>query len=387
VPSLKARREVSRLKYLVKVMTMERGRLVRELLRLEQGPAVLGQGLNNQWRPRIVKMLNEDDWLGGAFDRVHRSAKRNHEVVPRGVDPNYDAYAYSPVKSWHSFLRRWSLSRDLDEFKAEANMQRSTLRIMHRAVDTYAERVPAFPITKAPNRGQNQIRLRLLCGTSALNDTMSHWTDRTAKCAFGCDSNEDACHFLLDCATTADLRRDYMSRLTDSCECARRTGAGGEVGCADFFAGLDPDGKALFMLGGPVDGREPEPAIDSAAKRYVALAYERRSALLNKEAETPLICDLTGSVSGKVVGSSPSPTMLRFYPPMSAPISSARAAATRPATRPAARNSISAPGSTPRLAVVCAHGARARARPNRSSDAAPSPEPGLDSMILSREAL
>ena len=388
VPSLKARREVSRLKYFVKVKTMERGRLVRELLRLEQGPAVRGQALNHQWRPRMEKMLDDDEELGAAFDRVQRSASRNHEVVPRGVDPNYDAYNYFPVKSWHSFLRRWSLGRDLNEFETEAGMQRSTLRIMHRAVDADAKRMPAFPITKAPNRGQNQIRLRLLCGTSALNGTMSHWTDRTAKCAFGCNTKEDAYHFLLDCTHTADLRRDYMSRLTDSCECDRRTGAGGEVGCADFFNGLDPDGKALFMLGGPVDGREPELAIDTAAKRYVALAYERRSALLNKEAETPLIYDLAGPVSGKVVGSPSSPTLLRFYPPMSAPISSARAAATCPATRPAARNSIGSPRSTPRLAVVCAHArARARARPNRSSDAAPPPEPGLDSMIRLREAL
>jgi hypothetical protein len=394
VPSLKARREVSRLKYFVKVKTMERGRLVRELLRLEQGPAVKGQGLNHQWRPRIEELLNDDEGLGAAFDKVQHSASRNHDVVPRGVDPTVDAFNYFPVKSWHSFLRRWSLRRDMDEFGTEAGMQRNTLRIMHRAVCADAERLPAFPITKAPNRGQNQIRLRLLCGTSALNGTMSHWTDRPAECAFGCKSKEDACHFLLDCAATADLRREYVSRLTDSCECDRRTGAGGEVGCADFFAGLDPEGKALFMLGGPVDGREPELAIDTAAKRYVALAYERRSALLNTEAGTPLVYDLTGPVSGKVVGSPSSPTLLRFYPSMSAPVSSARAAALRPTTRPAARNSTGASGVVPRLAhVFAAHAhararARARARPNRSSDAAPSPSPGLDSMVLrSREAL
>ena len=110
-----------------------------------------------------------------------------------------------------------------------------------------------------------------------------------------------------------------MSRLTDSYECDHRTGVGGEVGCADFFDGLDPDGKALFMLGGPIDGREPELAIDTAAKRYVTLAYERRFALLNKEAETPLSYDLAVPVSGKVFGSSSSPTMLRFYPPFLPP--------------------------------------------------------------------
>ena len=68
VPSLKARRETSRLKNFVKVKTMERGRLVRELLRLEQGSAVKGQALNHQWRPCMEKMLDDDEELGAAFN-------------------------------------------------------------------------------------------------------------------------------------------------------------------------------------------------------------------------------------------------------------------------------------------------------------------------------
>ena len=251
VPSLQTRRTVSRLKYFVKAKSMERGRLVRELLRLEQGPAVPGQGLNHQWRTRIAKLLDDDEGLGAAYDKVHASATRNHDVVPRGVDPTVTDYDYFPVKSWHKFLRRWSLRRDMDEFKETASRQRSTLRTMRRAVDDDSDRMPAFPLTKAPNRGQNQIRLRLLSGTAALNGTMCHYTERTAKCPFGCSGEEDAAHFLLHCGAMTDLRREYESRLTDSCECDRRIGSGGEVGCADFLAGLDNDGKALFMLGGP----------------------------------------------------------------------------------------------------------------------------------------
>ena len=62
--------EVSRLKYFIKVKTMERGRLVRELLRLGQGPAVKGQGLNHQWCLRIEELLNDDEGLTAAFDKV-----------------------------------------------------------------------------------------------------------------------------------------------------------------------------------------------------------------------------------------------------------------------------------------------------------------------------
>jgi hypothetical protein len=388
VPSLQTRREVSRLKYFVKVKTMERGRLVRELLRLKQGPAVRGQGLNHQWRSRIEKLLEDDEGLGDAFDKVHASATRNHDVVPRGVDPTVVDYDYFPVKRWHKFLRRWALRRDLAEFMETADKQRSTLRTMCRAVDADADRMPAFPLTKAPNRGQNQIRLRLLSGTAALNGTLSHFTERTTKCPFACDGEEDAAHFLLHCDAMADLRQEYESRLTDSCECDRRIGSGGEVGCAEFFAGLDDTGKALFMLGGPVDGREPELPIDNASKRFVALAYERRSARLNQDADAPLVVDLTTggalrNVSQEAPGSSSSSSILSFFSPTTPTHNTAcrSSGAPSPRVNACARHVAAAAACAHVVHVVPVSVARAHiARPNRSSDALPSSEPGVDSM-------
>jgi exonuclease III len=389
VPSLQTRRDVSRLKYFVKAKSMQRGRLVRELLRLDQGHAVKGQGQTQQWRPRVENMIFDDAELTAAFAKVEQSAARNQGVVPLGVDPTIVDEDIFPVRSWHRFLRRWSLRRDLKEFMAEANNPRSTLRIMRRAVNNDDDRLPAFPLTKAPNRGQNQIRLRLLSGTAALNTTLSRYTERTAKCPFGCGVAEDTNHFLLHCDATADLRRDYTSRLNDSCECARRIGSGGEIGCADFFTDLDDDGKALFMLGGPVDGREPEMLIDAAAKCYVASAYERRKARLNQDAADPLVMDLTTQVSQEVAGPFPPHSIMSFF----LPVALARST-THNSTHPAARISAGASGSRSRLGLACARLAcahsspRARARPNRSSDkAAPSPELGLDSMThKSREA-
>ena len=90
----------------------------------------------------------------------------------------------------------------------------------------------------------------------------------------------EPCHFLLDCAVTADPRRDYMSRLTDSCKCDHRTGAGGEVDCADFFTGLDPEGKAFFMLGGIAVSPS---SLSTAAKRYVALTDVRALRAVQRE--------------------------------------------------------------------------------------------------------
>jgi hypothetical protein len=303
------------------------------------------------------------------------------------VDPTVVNYDYFPVKSWHQFLRRWALRRDLDEFKETAGKQRSTLRTMCRAVDADADRMPAFPLTKAPNRGQNQIRLRLLSGTAALNGTISHFTERTTKCPFACNEEEDAAHFLLHCNAMADLRQEYESRLTDSCECDRRIGSGGEVGCSDFFTGLDDDGKVLFMLGGPVDGREPELSIDCAAKRFVALAYERRSARLNQDADEPLVVDLTtgGALRNASQKARSSSSILSFFSPTTSTHHTAcrSAGASSPRVNACARHVAAAACAHAAhvVHVVPASVARAHiARPNRSSDALPSSEPGVDSM-------
>ena len=74
-----------------------------------------------------------------------------------------------------------------------------------------------------------------------------------------------------------------------------QAGSGGEQACADFFECLDDAGKALFMLGGPVDGRCPEENIDACAREFVRQAWIVRCSTLEEQAETPLVTDLTGS--------------------------------------------------------------------------------------------
>jgi hypothetical protein len=135
---------------------------------------------------------------------------------------------------------------------------------------------------------------------SSLNATMSKFDGRLPTCPFeACDEEgvEDTVHFLLHCKELDSLRKDFLNRLCDRCTCDRRLGSGGEQACADFFEDLDDAGKALFMLGGPVDGRCPEDGIDACAREFVRKAWIVRCSTLEKQAECPLVEDLTGKVS------------------------------------------------------------------------------------------
>jgi hypothetical protein len=57
---------------------------------------------------------------------------------------------------------------------------------------------------------------------------------------------------------------------------------------------LDDAGKAMFMLGGPVDGRCPEDSTDACAREFVRKAWIVRCSTLEKQAECPIVNDLTG---------------------------------------------------------------------------------------------
>ena len=172
----------------------------------------------------------------------------------------------------------------------------TTIKLMRRAIEKDARRMPRFPLTRKAAKGPDQVRLRLLAGTSALNATLSKFADRPATCPFGSCSEgaEDATHFLLHCKELDGLRSIFLNRLCDRCTCDRRLGEGGVQSCAEFYESLDDAGKALFMLGGPVDGRTPEDDIDSCAREFVRMAWDVRSSTLNKQNESPPVTDLTG---------------------------------------------------------------------------------------------
>ncbi len=239
------------------------------------------------------ELAAKDETLGRALARLRRASDRNHGVVPSGVDPTLTDVDCFPIESWRRSVRKWT---DLSSLLAFCKGRRmSTIKLMQRAIEKEAKKMPRFPLTRRAAKGPDQIRLRLLASTSALNVTLSKFTDRDPVCPFGTCSGgvEDTVHFLLHCKELDKIREKFLNRLCDRCTCDRRLGEGGVQSCADFYESLDDAGKALFMLGGPVDGRTPEADIDACAREYVREAWSLRNATLNAQADDPLVKDLT----------------------------------------------------------------------------------------------
>jgi exonuclease III len=294
VPELKTRHTKLRLNYMAKIMAMDKGRLARTVVRLAPGPTELGLGRVQHWWTVLSEFVTTNSSLSEAFGRLRRSSDRNQGVVPSGVDPTLTEFDCFPIKSWRRAVKWWALSSEKNIFLKRRDM--STIKLMRRALEKEDHQMPRFPLTKRACWGPDKIRFRLLAGMSSLNVTMSKVDNRLPTCPFdSCDEGvEDTIHFLLHCKELDSLRKEFVSQLCDRCTCDRRLGSGGEQACAEFFEDLDDAGKAMFMLGGPVDGRCPEDSTDACAREFVRKAWIVRCSTLEKQAECPIVNDLTG---------------------------------------------------------------------------------------------
>ena len=289
VPELRTRHDKARLNYMAKVMAMEKSRLTRTVVMLKQRDAKQHLGRTEQWLTVTNKLVDSEEHLRNSLAKLRRASARNHGVVPPGIDPTLMDFEYYPLDSWRRSVTWWARSLTLSSFmKARVG---STIDLMRRAVNKDDTQMPLFPLVRRANWGPDQIRLRLLAGTSALNATLARYADKASACPFdSCNGElEDTLHFLLHCKELESLRATFRERLWDRCTCDRRLGSGGVRGCAEFFEELDDAGKALFMLGGPVDNRTPEDSIDACAREFVRKAWNIRSSTLNRQADAPLV--------------------------------------------------------------------------------------------------
>ena len=109
----------------------------------------------------------------------------------------------------------------------------------------------------------------MLCGTSALHATLTKWDDTRISCCpwERCSTEPEGCvHFLVRCKAFNSLRTSYTRALASDCTCEPEEGEEGFQICSTFYAGLDDEGKSVWVLGGPVDGRAPERSVDAAAR-------------------------------------------------------------------------------------------------------------------------
>jgi hypothetical protein len=296
VPELRIRHAKLRLNYMAKVKGMDKGRLARTVIFLKPDePAAPALGKVRHWWTVADEFVAKDRDLSAAFGKLQRAAARNQGVVPSGMDPTLTDYEYFPIKSWRRTVRWWAQAAEKRAFLKR--QESSTLELMRRALSAGESHMPRFTLTRRACWGPDMIRFRLLAGMSGLNATMSKVDEeRSPACPFvSCASTkEDTVHFLLHCKELDGLRKDFLNRLHDRCTCDRRLGSGGEVGCSEFYHELNDAGKALFMLGGPVDGRSPEGSIDACAREFVRKAWRVRCSTLEEQAEVPLVTDLTG---------------------------------------------------------------------------------------------
>jgi len=297
IPELQLRHQQARLKYVGKIMSMEKHRLARTVI-------MRGSPRRSVWWKTTMSLIAAHPALKEGFAKLQRSADRNHGVVPLGLDPTVDLdIEYSPLRTWRATVERWAAALNLKNFRKERG---PTLALMQRAVKhpelqeagEDIDRMPRFPLTRVANHGPNQIRLRLLSGTSALNSTLNKWTERKSTCPFdSCvGGKEDATHFLLHCEGVAELRTHYEGQLTTRCYCDP------DDTCAKFYEGLNTAGKALFILGGPVDGRTPEVSIDACSREFVRLAWDARCTTLTAKNPDASVVDFTTPAQGRAHG-------------------------------------------------------------------------------------
>ena len=237
-----------------------------------------------------------------------------------------EAPDYEPIKDWRAGVNA-AIRR---EFRQQLIFQGGSCKLVARACK-FRSTVPKFIATKLNNTGANQVRLRLLCGTSMLNETLGKYNNgRNSKCSLGCDADETAVHFLLQCSKLEAPRLKYLNGLTSQCEEGHvrpDDDASKARTCAEYYHELDLEGRAVFMLGGPVSARHaskpwcPEEKIDRLALEYVLEAYKMLKEAREEELHDGPITDLTRKRAKKPRKSL---NLLAYFPPRAhAPISRA----------------------------------------------------------------
>ena len=351
VQSLELRRLRTALKYYAKLLSMDMDRTVRRIVftptvkKARQGLG--GKVAYTHWIPR-VKALLKDPELKKPLLRLRQCLLRNGGVLPIGLDATLPwddgSLWYDPIKRWGEDVSWLVKKRELAGAQLAGKSRTSTLRVVLRSC-AGEETMPRFPLTKLPNSGPDQIRMRMLGGTSGLRCTLSHYNDFAGTCPFGCVEKEDSLHFLLHCPHYVEERKDLSAKISGRCTCLQRLGDDekGVKSCADIFEGLDEVGKALFMLGGPVDGHSAEAGVDAACREYVERAYQRRGRWLEATVLAPLVTDLTNPPSPPCPSSSPfSPS----YSPSSSSSSTPSSSASCSPLSPSSSSSPPSPSSS-----------------------------------------
>ena len=323
VTSLEQRKDRARLNYYAKLMTMDFDRTARYIiLEMHSGQARRRGRQLKTWKASVQELIAQAEGLEQVHSRLTQSFRRNGGILPLGVDRTMtrmdgEASDYEPIKDWRAGVNA-AIRR---EFRQQLIFQGGSCKLVARACK-FRSTVPKFIATKLNNTGANQVRLRLLCGTSMLNETLGKYNNgRNSKCSLGCDEVETVVHFLLQCPKLEAPRLKYLNGLTSQCEeehVRPDDDASKARTCAEYYNELDLEGRAVFMLGGPLSAHHaskpwcPEEKIDKLALEYVLEAYKMLKEAREEELHDGPVTDLTRKRAKKPRESL---NLLAYFPP------------------------------------------------------------------------
>ena len=167
------------------------------------------------WSDYLADVVqNSDETLSVANAKLHSDVIKSGGILASVLTEEQDV-GTSPVKrfpvaEWRKAVIEHSRKVELYAIDTLANTSSSsTLTLLNRVLKdlkpaTYGS-LAAFPLidSNVHREAANWIRIRLLCGTTSLNESMSRITratsQRTQTCLICGEAKEDTCHFLLRC--------------------------------------------------------------------------------------------------------------------------------------------------------------------------------------------
>jgi hypothetical protein len=286
-----------RLRYLARLFARDEMSLLRTTLEAVWEPSQLKGPQMKLWMEKLLQEIRADAALRAAYANLIKYL-RNHEnrlpAPPKKIHPKPpipQATLWNPHYLWNIAVDEY-LQRKAEKTVVDASkIPNSTLRVISRLVGR-------SNLLRRPNCGIDQIKARLLCGTSALRATTYHYRNPSAgaKCPICNDGREDTVHFVHECKDPEMVKlREVMEYQLKMCKCDP-TCRSAYMGFGDPAQGpllKDPEDKTLFMLGGPAKTRSPCDTASSVFDRYLTSIWEHRNSIVHPDE----VIDLTDQES------------------------------------------------------------------------------------------
>ena len=278
LPCLSARRDMMRLFYVGLLLSKTAATWPRHCLEVVPSSEnrVIGRS-QTHWLSYFQALTGTSEDLETAYRTLTSYLAGNDGVLPLAVakrNSEGKTLIVHPVADWRQAVRKFIDCRELQRLRDES-MTRPTLAVLRAAaITSLSDRTSVLLCT--PSHA-NWIRIRLLCGTSALNVTMAKMTrsTRSPYCPMCLNQEETVLHFLRECSDPSFVR-------------AR---ADHEVHMPSLFRTLSPLQQCAFILGcsvsevsDPNTSRKAGEGEDTVNVKLIEELYGLRSVKLTQAA-------------------------------------------------------------------------------------------------------